>query len=217
MMGGWIVMLLLSALVFGLLCWFAPERRRLWTVVAATITLALAGYAVQGSPELSSAPAHRAEQQREAIDSLLTMRADMDQRFSSSRQWLILSDSFARSGKYGLAAASIQSGLRKNPRDGDLWAALGVLLMVAGDGEYSAPAKLAFAKARNFSPRHPAPDYFEGLSFLFKGDAPATLEKWNAILAAAPKQAKWKPQVESQILGLQKIIAAEQVPPLPEK
>ncbi len=206
MMGGWIVMIGLAAACCAALIFFAKERKAVWSAVAAALVLALAGYTIQGQPSLATAAAQPPEQNDRAIEALIAMRADMDYQFAGSKQWLSLSDGFARQGKYGIAAAFLQSALRESPQNGDLWAGLGLVLMLAGEGELSSPARLAFANTRKFAPHHPAPDYFEGLNLLLKGDTQKTLSLWKPLIERAPKSAKWKPKLESQVKGLATMI-----------
>jgi cytochrome c-type biogenesis protein CcmH len=206
MMGGWIVMAGLALACGVALIFFAKDRRTSWSAVVATLVLAMAGYAMQGQPSMASAAAKPQEQNDRAIEALIAMRADMDYQFTGSKQWLLLSDSFARQGKYGMAAAFLQSALRKSPRNADLWAGLGLVLMLAGEGELSPPARLAFANTRKLAPNHPAPDYFEGLNQLLVGDPKKTLALWKTLAERAPKSAKWKPKLESQVNGLATMI-----------
>ncbi len=205
-MDGWFVAIALAALVFAALLFFARQRKQVWTVLAAVLVLALAGYAFQGRPSLPNAPAPIQKKGNKAFEDLITLRADMDRRFSSSKQWLMLSDSYARDGNFKMSAAFLQSALLKKPNDGDLWAALGLVLMLAGDGTISPPSEYAFQKARALSPRHPAPDYFRGLNALFNGDAAKAVTLWEALIKDAPKTAKWRPKLESQLLGLKSML-----------
>ena len=97
----------------------------------------------------------------------------------------------------------------------DLWSALGLVLMLASDGEMTPPAKLAFDKARTLAPNLPAPDYFEGLAALFDRKPDITISKWNMVLERATPKAKWRPAVESQLAGLESLLAGA-APPSPE-
>jgi cytochrome c-type biogenesis protein CcmH len=207
MMGGWIAMILLAALTFAGLLYFARNRRKVWTAIAATVVLALAGYTVQGKPSLAVAPAQTANKGNREFEALIAMRGDMDYKFAKSKQWLTMSDSFARNGNFRLSVALLQSGLRKSPNSADLWAALGLDMMLAGDGNLSPAANYAFAKTRALSSDHPAPDYFEGLHALFNGDVNKTMTLWESLLERAPKNAKWRPKLESQIAGIKRILA----------
>jgi cytochrome c-type biogenesis protein CcmH len=207
-MNGWVILSLLTALIFAVLLYVSKRRREIWSAVAAALVLAFAGYAIQGMPALKGQPAESRAKDYRAVEALLAIRADMDYPYSRSKQLLMMSDGFARKGKFDMAAAFLQSGLRKEPQNADLWAGLGLVLMLAGDGEMSAPARHAFARARASSKYHPAPDYFEGLHFLFKGEAGKTFALWKVLAERAPKNAKWKPRLESQLSGLAEMLLA---------
>jgi cytochrome c-type biogenesis protein CcmH len=211
-MSGWIAILVIAALAAAGILAFTPQRRRLWSVVLAAVILGLAGYAWQGRPELASAPAKPIEGKLKAADALITMRAAMDANYGPAKQWLILADSYARDGNYKYAAAAINSGLRNNPTDGDLWAGLGVVLFLAGDGKMSPPAQMAFANARKYRPTHRAPDYVKGLVALFDGQPLQTLSLWQGLIDGAPDKAVWKPKLESQLNGIKSMLQSAQSP-----
>jgi cytochrome c-type biogenesis protein CcmH len=210
MMGGWVIMIGLSVVVFAALLFFAGDRKRVWSGVAAAITLATAGYAIQGRPSLPTASAKVEKKGNQTAEAFIAMRADMDQQYAGSKKWLVLADSFARNGNFRLSSALIKSGLKKNPKSADLWAAYGLVLMLAGDGNASQASEFAFAKARALSPKHPAPDYFKGLNALFNGKADKTLKLWSDLLQQAPKNAKWRPKLESQLAGLLAMLSRTQ-------
>ena len=209
-MTGWLPVLVIAAVVIGGVLLFVPGRKQIWPAIAAAVVLGLAGYAWQGSPEQPASPAQPITAKLKADESLLQMRADMDTGYGIGKQWLITADSYARSGKYDYSAAFIQSGLRQYPQNGDLWAGLGVVLMLAGDGQMSSPAKMAFANARKFAPKNPAPDYFDGLVELFEGRPVKTVEIWQRLVDDAPDKAIWRPKLESQLGGLKTMLQSVQ-------
>lgn len=205
-MNGWIVFALLAALTAAGLLGFARNRRQLWSAVLAALSLALAGYSWQGRPALDAAPARPVPAEREASAALLKMRADMDQSFGVAKLWLVTADGFARDGNYKAAAGYIQAGIREHPDNADLWSALGLVLMLAADGNLTPPARLAFERARGLSSMAPAPDYFEGLAALFDRKPRETLAKWRPLLNRATPNAKWREPLESQIRGLESML-----------
>ena len=207
---GWLPVLVIAAAVLAGVLFFVPGRKQLWPAIAAAVVLGLAGYAWQGSPEQEASPAQPITAKLKAADALLQMRADMDTGYGIGKQWLITADSYARSGKYDYSAAFIQAGLRQHPKNGDLWAGLGVVLLLAGDGQMSPPAKMAFANARKFGPRNPAPDYFDGLVELFEGRPAKTVEIWQRLVDDAPDKAIWRPKLESQLGGLKTMLQSVQ-------
>ncbi len=205
-MNGWVTLGLLALASLAGLILIGRLSRGLWQAAAAAIVLAMTGYVLQGRPTLPASPAKPIGAENEAAVALLTMRAEMDQSFGVAKRYLVTADSFSRSGDYKLSAAYIQSGLREYPRDADLWNALGLQLMLASEGQISPPAKLAFDKARVNWPRHPGPDYFQGLSDLFAGNVPSAIAHLETALAKATPKAKWRPRLESQLASLRQLV-----------
>lgn len=210
---GWVVMAGMGLACALVILAFVNGRRQLWQPVMATIVLAMAGYAWQGRPALPSAPAQPIAEEKGAAEALLKMRGDMDQSYGVAKMWLVTADGFARDGNYGAAAGYLQAGLREHPDNADLWSALGVVLMLASEGEITPPAKLAFDKARNLAPNLPAPDYFEGLAALFAREPDVTIVKWKQLLERATPKAKWRPAVESQLSGLETLMSGDAITP----
>jgi cytochrome c-type biogenesis protein CcmH len=207
-MTGWIIMTAMAATTFVALVYFGKLPRKTWEAVAAAGVLAMSGYALQGRPDAAGAPAAASPGKNQTAEALILMRSEMDLTFSSARPYLILSDAYARDGNYQFAASYIRSGIKKNPNEADLWAGLGLQLLLASDGQMSPPAKYAFDKARSLAPNRPAPDYFEGLTALFDGKIDVALNQWQRLIDHAGKDAKWKPRLESQVKGLQAMQAS---------
>ncbi len=176
--------------------------RRSWELVAATLFLGLAGYALQGSPDAPAAPARLTEADSRTAEQLLRLQAQMAPNFDVSKNWTITSDAFARSGKYSLAVAYARSGLKEHPENSHLWAALGLYMMLASDGRITPPSEFAFAQARRFKAKNPAPDYFEGLFALVSGKPVDAAKLWESALEKAPKESQWEPAVRRQLDGL---------------
>lgn len=198
-MNGWIALGLLSVTSVSVLIWFVRSSKALWQIAAAAILLGMTGYALQGRPGTPASPAKPLAASEVAATQLVEIRADMDQSFGGAKRWLVTADSFARQGDYPLAAAYIQSGLRSDPQNPDLWSALGLQLMLASEGQMSPPAQLAFDKARAIRPNYPAPYYFAGLARLFAGDLDGAILLWEKTVSLATPKAKWKARIESQL------------------
>lgn len=209
-MTGWIAVILIAALAAGGVLLFTPSRRQLWPAVLAALVLGLAGYAWQGHPEQPASPAKPIAAQLKTNDALIAMRSNMDANYGVAKRYLTLADSYARDGNYKYAASIINSGLRRYPHDGDLWAGLGVVLFLAGDSKMSPPAEMAFANARKFRPTNRAPDYFKGLVSLFNGQPLETMQIWQKLVDGAPENAVWKPKLESQLDGLISLLQSAQ-------
>jgi cytochrome c-type biogenesis protein CcmH len=214
-MNGWIALALLAAASFGAMYWLGRLPKGLWQVAASALLLGMTGYALQGRPTAKSSPAKSQAATEDAAVQLVEMRADMDQNFGSAKRWLVTADSFAKRGDYKLSAAYIQSGLRNEPKNAELWSALGLQLMLASKGQMSPPAQLAFDKARALRPNYPAPYYFAGLARLFGGDLNGAVLLWEKTLTLATPKAKWRPRLESQLAGLKALQARAANSPRP--
>jgi cytochrome c-type biogenesis protein CcmH len=206
-MSGWVALGLLAAISLAALVLLGRLRKGYWQIAAAAVLLGMTGYALQGRPSVPSAPGKSLAAKEDAAVQLVDMRADMDQSFGGSKRWLVTADSFARQGDYTLSASYIQAGLKQNPKDPDLWSALGLQLLLASNGEMSMPAQLAFDKARAIRPNYPAPYYFAGLSRLFAGNIDSAILFWEKTLSLATPNAKWKPRLESQLAGVKALKA----------
>jgi len=198
-MNGWFALGLLSILSLSALVFFVRSSKGLWQVATAAVLLGMTGYALQGRPALPPAPAQPLEASAVGATQLVEIRADMDESFGSAKRWLVTADSFAKQGDYPLSASYIQSGLRKDPQNADLWSALGLQLMLASEGQMSPAAQLAFDKARAIRPKYPAPYYFAGLARLFAGDLDGAILLWEKTVSLATPTAKWKTRIESQL------------------
>lgn len=198
-MNGWIVLGFLSVLSLLVLTWLVRSSKGLWQIAAAAVLLGMTGYALQGRPSAPSSPAKSLAANEIGATQLIDIRADMDQSFGSAKRWLVTADSFAKQGDYASAASYIQSGLRSDPKNSDLWSALGLQLMLASEGQMSPPAQLAFDKARAIRPNHPAPYYFAGLARIISGDLNGGVFLWEKTLSLATPNAKWKVGIETQI------------------
>lgn len=209
-MNGWIALGLLSILTLLVLVLCVRSSKGLWQAAAATVLLGMTGYALQGRPSLPPAPAQPLEASAAGATQLVEIRADMDQSFGSAKRWLVTADSFAKQGDYPLSASYIQSGLRADPQNADLWSALGLQLMLASEGQMSPPAQLAFDKARAIRPKYPAPYYFAGLARLFAGNLDGAIVLWEKTISLATPNAKWKPRIESQLQAAKALQAQAQ-------
>lgn len=213
-MSGWVALAMLALLSLAGFVFALRRERAMWQVAAAAILLGMTGYALQGRPDLPASPAKALAAREDAAVQLVEMRQQMDQNIGNARTFLITADSFAKQGDYTLSAAFIQSGLRKDPDNPDLWSALGLQLMLASNGQMSAPAQLAFDKAREIRPNYPAPYYFAGVSRLFDGNIDSTILLWERALALASPKAKWKPKLEAQLAGARALKEQAQAGPV---
>lgn len=199
-MTGFLILLVLIGMVLAVLRLLGLTGPLL-TMAAAALMLGGAGYALQGHPGLAGTPAKGSAVARHLP--LTNARHALFGQFTSSERWLILADSFASRGKTKDAVGLVQSGLRAHPDDYALWVGLGNAL-VDHAGMLTPAAELAYARAAKLAPWSPAPPFFRGLALLRSGDRDAALAEWQALLAAAPAQAGWRPLVEDGVAMIER-------------
>ena len=198
-MTGWLVLTALIAVSLAGL-WLARVRGAFLQMSAAALLFGAAGYAVQGHPDLSGAP--RIAAQQSAPIPLTNLRHGFFGSFGPTEHWLLLSESYARRGRTAEAAGVLQSAVREHPGDPTLWIGLGNALS-DHSGMLTPAAELAFKRAAELAPGHPAPRFFLGLALARSGDPQDAVALWRAILAEAPANAGWRPIVEDAIRAVE--------------
>lgn len=199
-MSGWIVLLLMIALSLAIL-WMLRVRGAMLQLAGAALLLGAAGYAAFGRPGLA-ASVPSAQQQQPPIP-LTNLRHAFFGRFGPTEHWLLISESYARRGETREAAGVMQSAVREHPGDPILWIGLGNALADHA-GTLTPASDLAFRRAAELAPGHPAPRFFYGLALARSGDAKDAIVLWKQILAEAPAEAGWRPVVEDAIAALER-------------
>ena len=202
---GFVMLILLMLLSIGGLRLLRVRGAAL-TASAAAVLIGGAGYALQGSPGLPAAPA----QNMEARDffPLTQARHAFFGEFSPEESWMRMSEALARDGQSTDAVGILENAVKRYPSSAQLWIGLGNALVDHARGMTPA-AQLAYKKAEEVAPGHPAAPFFYGLALARSGDREGALDKWRQILATAPKDASWRPLVEQGV-------AALQTPPTPQ-
>jgi cytochrome c-type biogenesis protein CcmH len=195
---GYVVLLFLGALSLGSLRLLGVRGGAL-TASAAALLLGAAGYAFQGSPELPGAPARTSEAGE--ILPLTDARHAFFGQFSAAESWLRMSEALARDGESEDAVGILQNAVGRYPGDPQLWIGLGNALVDHAHG-LTPPAELAYRRAEEAAPGHPAASFFYGLALARSGDRDGALKEWKQILAIAPKDASWRPLVEQGVAAL---------------
>jgi cytochrome c-type biogenesis protein CcmH len=181
------IALALAAFAVAVLAFRVPRSG--WTTVAAALALGLAGYALQASPGLPGAPAVPAAEQGDAAWALVDERRDMIAEENRSRSpKLIVADAFARRGQYADAAGILRGAIADNPRDGEVWLALGIALVEHADGALTEPALLAYRRSTELDPDGVGPGYFLGLALIRQGRLGEAAALWRSTLEAAPDE-----------------------------
>ena len=195
---GWLILIFLIALSLGALVLLRVRGAAL-TASAAALLLGGAGYAIQGSPDLPGAPA----QGIQAHDTfpLTEARHAFFGNFTPAESWLRMSEALARDGQSEDSVGILENAVKRYPGDPQLWIGLGNALVDHARGVTPA-AELAYRRAQQVAPGHPAAPFFYGLALARSGDREGSLKLWRGILAAAPKDAGWRPLVEQGVAAL---------------
>lgn len=197
---GWLILLALIAAAAGGL-WLLKVRGGLLTAALAAFAFGGAGYALQGHPGLTGAPARAVG---ESVPVPLTeARHAFFGNFSPEESWLRLSEGLARAGKTEDAANLLQNAVGRYPGSVHLWIGLGNALVDHAHG-LTPPAELAYRRAAELAPGHPAAPFFYGLARARSGDPAGAVAIWRGILANAPPDASWRPLVELGVATLSK-------------
>ena len=195
---GWPILLLLVAASLGLL-WALGMRGGLLTASAAALLVGASGYALQGRPDLPGAPAQGGEGRD--IFPLTDTRHAFFGNFTPAESWLVISEALAHDGKSEDAVNILQNAVRRYPGDPQLWIGLGNALVDHARG-LTPPAELAYKRAAELAPGHPAAPFFYGLALARSGDRQGALGMWKEILKTAPPNAEWRPLVEQGVAAL---------------
>src|SRR5690242_15547549 len=176
---GWLVLLLFMVLSLAGL-WLLGVRSAALTASAAALLLGGAGYALQGSPDLPGAPSQGLEGRD--VFPLIQARHAFFGEFAPAETWLRMSEALARDGKTEDAVGILQNAVRRYPGDPQLWIGLGNALVDHSRG-ITPPAELAYQRAAQLAPGHPAAPFFYGLALARSGNSPAAVKIWKTVLA----------------------------------
>lgn len=209
---GWIIILVLALAAFAGLWRFVRSDKGALQFLAAALLLALAGYSLQGRPQLEGQPKPPPERREVAESEFAERREDMLGRFDRAWFWLNLAEARQRRGDTKAGVEIIRSGLREGPSDADLWVGLGNALVVHADGMMTPAAQLAFQRGAQLAPDHPGPRFFYGLALAQGGQFDEAERIWRALLAAAPADASYRPVVEERLQALEQARALGQIP-----
>lgn len=206
-MSGWGFAILI-ALVTGLgLILVARPGRGVWELILAALFIGIAGYAWQGSPALIGQPREGANKHKPFDEDLAIQRRAMADRYGEARQWMVLSDGFARAGDTQEAANVLTAGLKQFPDDANLWLGLGNALVAHADERLSPAAEYAYQQAMRLDPTGPGPRYFYGLALAKSGQYAPAKQLWTELLQQTPPQASWRDDLEGNLQMLDRAMA----------
>lgn len=200
---GWLFLFVAAALVLATLWRFAHVRGSTLELLASALLLGIAGYAWQGSPTLPGKPTPPRADPRQPESLFAQERGQFLERFTADAQILDAADAMHRNGMEAYGIALIRGALAKRPNSSDLWVGMGNALTLYADGLVTPAAELAFRRAAETSPNHPAPRYFLGLAYAQAGQIDRARSIWTELLARAPDNAPWRARVEQRLTQIQ--------------
>ncbi|WP_300974666.1 hypothetical protein [Sphingomonas sp. LHG3406-1] len=207
---GWIWLFVLLIATAGGLSLAGKLRGAALQVSLAALMLGAAGYAYQGRPGLPGAP-REGGLSRPALP-LTEARQAMLGNFTAGERYLIIADSYARRGNTDEELGAIRAGLKAYPRD--LALNIGLANALVDHAQMVTPAaELAFERAQQLAPQHPAPLFFHGLALARSGDLERGLVQFRAALALAPPGTSYRPMIEQGVLLLGNSITEQQMVP----
>lgn len=189
----WLLIFALCAVLLAIFWRLLGFSRAALQLSAATMLVAAAGYVWQGRPGLPGSPSEAQAKPRSAESAFASLRPMFFERFDSASRWLIIAESYQRRGDTENAVGLIRSALREHPRHPALWVGLGNALVLHAGGMLTPAAELAFRRAAEVSPRHPAPPFFYGLELVQGGELDKGERVWRGLLASARPDAPWRP------------------------
>lgn len=211
-----------TILALGVVVWAAtvlaarlPTPARLPLAIA--IMLGLTGYLLLGKPGQPGGPVQPPEQAEPAGfgEELTDPRQGMTGNGGDASALLAMADGMMRTGRFRTAATILDGALRREPRNIDLWVAYGNALIANERGIMTPAAAMAFDKAADINPAHPAPPFYAGLALAQGGDVEGARVIWQQLLARTPPDAPWREDLVSRLAQLPPLPAAPAAPSLP--
>lgn len=208
MIGAWLAILALAMIAFAIAAFALRMPKQGYAVFGAALLFGLVGYAWQGSPGQPGSP----KQPNEAVDqqsgeAMVDARRQLFDDTRAKPDYLVLSDGFARRGKFSDAAGLLRKGLSDNPDHLEGWLALAMALTGHAEGFVTPAATYAYAQARAIDPANPGADFFLGTSLLRGGEIIAARDTWGRLLENSPEDAPWRPELEQRVAELDQMIA----------
>lgn len=203
---GLLSLALLAAMAFVALALLGVGRT-MWSLAGAALALGAIGYAWQGQPMLPAAPA-ATKQAIAPIDMEgLALRESLLGRYTADNAYITAADAMMRAGDPAAASRVVLSGIGRMPDSFILWTWAGVTLSAAAGGQLSPPALLAFRKAGQLAPNHPAPPFYLGLSYVRAGDFATARPLWARAVAMSTPGTQYRQEIAMRLALLDRLLA----------
>ncbi|RVQ65316.1 tetratricopeptide repeat protein [Croceicoccus ponticola] len=205
---GWIIVLALAAITFAGMAFVLKLPRGGREFAGAALMLGLAGYALQGHPQMRGSPTVPRENAESGQAALIEARKAMGDQYGRGQSYLITADAFVRAGQFGAAAGMLRGAIHENPDDPDVWVALGNALVGHANGIITPAALYAFDNAAAIAPEHLGPPFFKGLALAQSGQFEEARAMWQGLLdRPGDTNAPWRADLTERLARLDAIIA----------
>ncbi|WP_084454874.1 tetratricopeptide repeat protein [Novosphingobium rosa] len=215
----WLAIAVLALVVLLVLTLGFRTPRRGWEAIASALVLGLAGYALQGHPGQAGQPRDEAQKPNIFAATLVDERRKVVGNDMQPTSWEMVGDALMRHGDYAGAATMLNGAVEKDPKNSDAWLEMASALVGHAEGSLSPAALYAFRKASAADPKAPGPPMFLGLALAGSGQFEEARALWAGLLARAPADAPWRPDLAMRLQRLDQIIAmtraAQGMPPAP--
>ena len=116
--------------------------------------------------------------------------------------WRMLGWSYFNTQRYEESAAAYSRAVELEPTNIDYKAGYAESLVQAAQGIVIPQAKQLFAEILKSDPKEERARFYDALATEQSGDLPGALDRWMGLLADAPKDAGWIPDVKQRIADL---------------
>lgn len=203
----WVLAIGLAVAAFAAMAFVLRLPRATWTSALAALALGLAGYALQGEPGLAGTPKEAEPALAGVGESMVELRRTiLPQRFHSRSNRLITADALARRDRPAEAATLLRGALRENPRDSEVWLALGNALVAVTDGAMTPASQYAYRRAEELAPESPGAPFFVGIAELQASQFIEARRLWEEAARRAPEGSDERAAIEARIARLDDLL-----------
>lgn len=210
----WILVLALGLGALAVLLGMFRGTRANWQAPAAALLLGLTGYAMQGHPGQPGAPHPQVEQAMADPGGEIRSRQLLAGKDDQNDFSMTVADAMIRHGQFADAATVLNGEVEKHPHNAQAWLAMANALTGQAEGSLSPGALLAYRRAAEADPAAPGPSFFMGLALARAGRLAETRAIWAGLLARAPADAPWRPDLARRIEILD-ALASGRMPAVP--
>jgi cytochrome c-type biogenesis protein CcmH len=178
-------------------------RAALFATVIAVPIFVVSFYALRGSPHLAGVPHAVRLANAEANQDLEALIAKVEAHLAANpgdaAGWRALAPAYRSQGRYDLAARAYAQALSYGRPDASLYADLGEVMVMGGQGLVTKAAADFFNRALSLDVKNPKARYFAALAMFQEGKIEEAVAQWQAMLNEAPADAPWASLVENRL------------------